>query len=69
MISLVTVTVLRDDVITDSVPYTAHFIPSTYFFCNWKSVPPNLSHLFLSSHILPASNHLFILCVYDSVPA
>lgn len=67
MISLVTVIVLRDNVITDSVPSAAYSIPSTYFFCKWKSVLPNLPHLFLSSHILPSSNHLFILCIYDPV--
>ena len=36
----------------------------THFFFNWKSVPLNLSHLFLSSfHSHPSGNHLFVLCM------
>ena len=46
--------------------HTAHFIPVTHLFCNWKFVPPNLPHLFLPSPMpLPSGNHLFVLCTYN----
>jgi len=40
----------------------------THLFCNWKFVPLNPPHLFhsslFSSHL---GNHLFVLCIYESV--
>ena len=51
----------------DYVLHTVHFTPMTHLFCNWKCVL-NGSHLFLSSSNHPPSgNHLFVLCIYNSV--
>ena len=33
----------------NSVPHTVHLIPVLHLFCNWKFVPLNLPHIFLSS--------------------
>ena len=33
----------------NSVPHTAHLVPVLHLFCNWKFVPLNLTHIFLSS--------------------
>ena len=41
----------------------------THLFCNWKSVPVDLPHIFHFSFqsLLFSSNHLFALCIYDFV--
>ena len=33
----------------NSVPHTVHLIPVLHLFCNWKFVPLNLPHIFISS--------------------
>ena len=48
------------------IPHTVHFIPVTLLFCNWKCVPLNRPHLFLSSPH-PSGSHLFVLCICDSL--
>ena len=43
-------------------------MPVTHLFYNWKFVPLNLPHLFLSVlQPLTSGNHLFLLCIYSSV--
>ena len=39
-------------IVIEYISHTVHFIPLTHFFYNWKFVPLNLSHLFLSSPLL-----------------
>ena len=36
-------------IVVDYIPHMVHFIFITHLFCNWKFVPLNLLHLFLSS--------------------
>ena len=55
-----------------TIAHAAYFIRVTHLFCNLKSVPPNPTHIFLSSiHFPPptpcSGNHLFVLCIYKSV--
>ena len=48
-------------------PTLVHFLPLTHLLCNWKFVPLNSSPVsFLPT---PSSNHLFVLCIYNSVSA
>ena len=44
------------------IPLTEPVIPTTHLFCNWKFVPSNLSHLFVSSTtaILPPVCPLYV---------
>ena len=40
----------------------------THLFCKWKPVSLNLSPLSLySPHPISSGNHVFILCIYESV--
>ena len=42
-------------------------LPMAYLFYNWRFVPFNPLHLFHLLKSLPPSNHLFALCIYESV--
>ena len=42
-------------------------MPVAHLLCNWKSVPLNLSHPYLSSLPIPFSNHLSVLYIYKSL--
>ena len=48
-ISLVTMCHLTKNIVIDYIPHTERFTLTTLLFCNWKVVPLNLPHLFLSS--------------------
>ena len=41
-------TIQRCYLVTDYIQHSVHFTTVTHLFCNWKSVPLNLPHLFLS---------------------
>ena len=58
--------VFRCYIIIDYLPNTVHFIPLNHLFCNWKFVPLNLPHLFLSSPTpLPRKRISKIIVKYD----
>ena len=53
-INLLSVIIQIYYIFIDYIPHTVYFIPMTHLFCNWKFVPLNLPHLFLSSpHLFP----------------
>ena len=55
-------TIQRYYIVTDCTPHAVHFVPMIHVFCNWKFVPDNLPHLFLSPSP-PLANICFVLCL------
>ena len=57
-------------IVIDYILCIVRFITGTHLFCNWKFGPLYFPLLFLSSPttLLPSGNHLFVLCIYNSVP-
>ena len=60
------VTIYHHTKIPHKFPHSAHCIPKTHLFCRWKFIPLHLPHWFFSFPHCP-TNHLFILCIYNSV--
>ena len=50
--------------ISQSIPHTVHYISLTHLFYNWKFVPLNLPHLFLSSPHPPLLWQLPVCSLY-----
>ena len=59
------VTIQRYYIVIDCIPYAVRFIPMIHLFCTCKFVSLNFPH---PPTPFSSGNHLFFLCICDSVP-